>query len=54
MASGRCKSWPAVITGLILMIAGIYGLLAVYQPLWFRAANLLTYPVAYVGYLTFR
>jgi hypothetical protein len=54
LTSGRGKSWPAVITGLILMIAGTSGLLAVYQPLWFRAASLLTYPMAYVGYLTIR
>ena len=42
LTSGRGKSWPAVITGVVLMIAGTYGLLVVYQPLWFRAASLLT------------
>ena len=41
-------------TGAILMIAGTYGLLVVYQPLWFRAASLLTYIMAYVGYLILR
>ena len=54
LTSGRGKRWPAVITGVILMIAGTYGLLVVYQPLWFRAASLLTYTMAYVGYLILR
>ena len=54
LTSGRSKSWPALITGVVLMIAGTYGLLVVYQPPWFRAASLLTYPMAYVGYLVLR
>ena len=54
LTSGRGKRWPAVMTGAILMIAGTYGLLVVYQPLWFRAASLLTYIMAYVGYLILR
>ena len=54
LTSGRGKRWPPVVTGVILMIAGTYGLLVVYQPLWFRAASFLTYPMAYVGYLILR
>ena len=52
--SGRIKSWPALTTGLVLMIAGTVAVLSVYQPLWFRLASFLTYPMAYLGYLAVR
>jgi hypothetical protein len=54
LISGRVKKWPALTTGLVLLVAGTFGVLAVYQPLWFRLASLLTYPMAYLGYLTVR
>ena len=54
LTAGKAKALPAVVTGLVLMIAGSYGVMVVYQPLWFRAASFLTYPMAYVGYLVTR
>jgi hypothetical protein len=36
------------------MIAGTFGVLTVYQPLWFRLASLFTFPMAYLGYLMVR
>ena len=54
LISGRIKSWPALLTGGILMIAGIFSVLTVYQPVWFRIASLFTYPMAYAGYLVVR
>ena len=54
LISGRIKSWPALTTGLVLMIAGTFGVLTVYQPLWFRVASFFTFPMAYLGYLVVR
>ena len=54
LTSGRTRSWPVVITGLVLMVAGTYGVMVVYQPLWFRAVSFLTYPMAYLGHLVIR
>jgi hypothetical protein len=54
LTSDRTKAWPSIVTGLILMIAGSYGVMAVSQPLWFRAASFLTYPMAYLGHLIVR
>ena len=54
LTSGRRHGWPVVVTGLVLMIAGTYGVMVVYQPLWFRAASFLTYPMAYLGHLVVR
>jgi hypothetical protein len=54
LISGRVKSWPALTTGLVLMVAGTFGVLTVYQPLWFRLASLFTFPMAYLGYLMVR
>ena len=51
---GRVERWPAVVTGIVLMIAGTFGVMAVSQPAWFRAASFLTYPMAYVGHLLVR
>ena len=54
LTSGRTQSWPALITGLVLMIAGTYGVMVVYQPLWFRLSSFLTYPMVYAGHLVVR
>jgi hypothetical protein len=54
LISGRIKSWPALATGLVLMIAGTFGVLTVYQPMWFRLASFFTFPMAYLGYLVVR
>jgi hypothetical protein len=54
LISGRLKSWPALTTGLVLMIAGTFGVLTVYQPLWFRLASFFTFPMAYLGFLVVR
>src|SRR5688572_27069990 len=54
LISGRIESWPALTTGLVLMIAGTFGVLTVYQPLWFRLASFFTFPMAYLGYLAVR
>jgi hypothetical protein len=50
----RRRAWPAVTTGAVLMIAGSYAVLIGHQPLWFRAASFLTYPMAYLGHLVVR
>jgi hypothetical protein len=54
LTAGRILARPALVTGLILMIAGTYGVMVVYQPLWFRAVSFLTYPMAYVAHLLIR
>ncbi len=51
---GGTRSWPALVTGLVLMIAGTYGVMTVYHPLWFRLASFLTYAMAYIGHLSVR
>jgi hypothetical protein len=50
----RTHVWPVLATGVILMVAGTYGVMAVFQPLWFRAASFLAYPMAMVGHLIIR
>ena len=47
----RSRKWPVVITGCMLMVAGSFGVVAVYQPTWFLAASFLTYPMVYLGHL---
>ena len=54
LISGRTQSWPALITGLLLMIAGTFTIVSIDQPLWFRFASFFTYPIAYFGYLAAR
>jgi hypothetical protein len=54
LVSGRTKSWPALATGAVLLVAGTFTAMTVYQPLWFRAASFLTYPLSYLGYLAIR
>lgn len=54
LAFGGTRSWPALVTGLVLMIAGTYGVMSVYHPLWFRLASFLPYSMAYVGHLLIR
>jgi hypothetical protein len=54
LTSGRARAWPAVVTGLILMIAGSYAVIVVDNPPWFRIASFATYPLAYVGHLLVR
>ena len=54
LTSGRTLKWPVLTTAFVLMIAGTYGVMAVYQPFWFRAASFLTYPMAYLGHLVAR
>ena len=54
LTSGRTRAWPAVTTGLVLMIAGAYAVIVVNQPPWFRAVSFLTYPLAYVAHLLVR
>lgn len=51
---GRTRSWPPLTTGLVLMIAGTFGVWAVYQPLWFHGVSFLAYPMAYLGHLAVR
>ena len=36
------------------MIAGTFGVWAVYQPLWFHGVSFLAYPMAYLGHLAVR
>ena len=50
----RRAAWPVVTMAVVLMIAGSSGVMAVYQPFWFRAASFLTYPMAWVGHLLVR
>lgn len=54
LTSGRAMAWPPLATGAILAVAGTYGVLVVYQPLWFRGVSFLTYPMAWVGHLLVR
>ena len=54
LIAGRARSWPALLTGGILMVAGTFGVLTVHQPLWFRLATFLAYPMAYAGHLAAR
>jgi hypothetical protein len=54
LIAGRTQSWPALLTALVLMIAGTFTVVTVYQPLWFRFASFFTYPMAYLGYLAVR
>lgn len=54
LTSGRVMRWPPAVTGAILGIAGTYGVMVVYQPIWFRAVSFLAYPMAWVGHLLVR
>lgn len=54
LTSGRTRSWPALATGGVLAVAGTFGVLTVYQPLWFRVVSFLAYPLAYVGHVAVR
>jgi hypothetical protein len=54
LTSGRARAWPAVVTALILMIAGSYAVVVVDNPPWFRIASFATYPLAYAGHLLVR
>jgi hypothetical protein len=54
LTAGRTHARPALVTGLILMIAGTYGVMVVYQPIWFRAVSFLTYSMAYLAHLLIR
>jgi large-conductance mechanosensitive channel len=41
---------PAIVSGMILTLAGIYNMFAIPQPVWFSAANLCCYlPMVYLG-----
>jgi hypothetical protein len=54
LTAGRTSAWPAIVTGVILMVAGSYAVLGVPDVLWFWAASFLTYPLAYLGHLLVR
>ena len=54
LTAGRITRWPALATGFVLMVAGAISVITVYQPVWFRLASFLTYPLAYLGYAAAR
>ncbi|MBA3829170.1 MAG: hypothetical protein H0X33_09560 [Taibaiella sp.] len=53
--SGRYRVFPAIVTGAILTIGGIYDAVSIYQPLVFTCLSLVIYiPFAYLGYWIIR
>ena len=55
LVAGRMSMRPPLVVGFVLMLAGVYDLAYLGEPMWFAAANLVIYmPLAYLGYLTVR
>lgn len=46
---------PALVIGIVLTLAGLFNVMTIWHPTWFRIANLLVYiPFAYLGYAVVR